>query len=126
MTPIFVPQSQSDLAVVLCLLDAYGFPYFVHNLHFGGLYPGPQFDLYNLRRVFVPSEMAGDARQLLDDFLPGIETATQSMSVRDKVRVVVEVFVLMGWFIPGNKWPDHCIECNGESRQSNGNDPSTA
>jgi hypothetical protein len=104
MTPIFVPQSQTDLPVVLCLLDAYGFPYFVHNFYFGSLYPGPQFDLYNLRRVFVPTDMAIEARLLIEDFLPGIESSSHSMSVADKLRVVAEVF-LMGWFVPGNKWP---------------------
>ena len=105
MVPIFTPRNQADLSVVLCLLDAYGFPYFVHNYFFGCLYPAPQFDLYNIRRVFVPTEMAKDARQLLDDFLPGIEYAPYDMSAADKFRVVVEVFLLMGWFIPGNKWP---------------------
>ena len=45
MVPIFTPQKQSDLSVVLCLFDAYGVPYFVHNSHFGGLYPGCQFYL---------------------------------------------------------------------------------
>jgi hypothetical protein len=104
MIPIFIPQGQADLSVVLCLLDAYGYPYFVHNHYFGGLYPGPQVDLYNMRRVFVPNEMAADARQLLDDFLPGIESSSHDTPVGDKVRVVVEG-LLMGWFIPGNKWP---------------------
>jgi hypothetical protein len=104
MVPIFTPRTQADLAVVLCLLDAYGFPHFVHNYYFGGLYPGPVFDLYNRRRVLVPAEMAADARQLLDDFLPGIESASFNMSPADKVRAVIEVLV-MGWFTPGNKWP---------------------
>jgi len=31
MVPIFTPRTQADLAVVLCLLDAYAFPHFVHN-----------------------------------------------------------------------------------------------
>jgi len=104
VVPIFIPRSQADLSVVLCLLDAYGFPHFVHNYYFGALYPGPQFDLYNMRRVFVPKGMAQDARQLLDDFLPGIEFAPNAMAVPDKLRVVVEA-LLMGWFVPGNKWP---------------------
>ena len=104
MVPIFTPRTQADLAVVLCLLDAYGFPYFVHNDGFGGLYPGVVFDLINLRRVLVPTEMASDARQLIDDFLPGIESPPNNMSRADKLRVVVEG-LLLGWFIPGNKWP---------------------
>jgi hypothetical protein len=101
---IFIPRNQSELSVVLCLLDAYGIPYFVHNMHFGSLFPGCQFELYNLRRVLVPRGMAPDARQLLDDFLPGIELTSYEMSGLDKLRVVAEC-LLAGWFIPGSKWP---------------------
>jgi hypothetical protein len=103
---ICTPKSQADLQVVLCLLDAYGFPYFVHNYFFGALYPGPQIDLYNRRRVFVRNEMATEARQLIDDFLPGIELEPESMSSPNKLRVVVE-YLLFGWFLPVNKWPGH-------------------
>jgi hypothetical protein len=105
MTPVFTPRNGADLAVVMCLLDAYGIPYFVHNLYFGGLYPIPVFELYNLRRIFVPSEAAAAARQLLDDLVPGMETASYDMSGSDKLRVLVEFFLLGGWFVPGNKWP---------------------
>jgi hypothetical protein len=104
MTPIFIPRSQSDLSMVLCLLNAYGIPYFVHNDYFGGLHPGPVFDLYNLRRVFVPNQLAAEARQLLDDFLPDIEFMPYNMSGADRFRVIVET-LLMGWFMPGDKWP---------------------
>ena len=106
VVPIFTPRTPSDLAVVLCLLHAYGFPYFVHDYYFGGLYPGAVFALYNLRRVLVPTEMASEARQLVDDFLPGIEFTPYNMFGADKLRVVVEG-LLLGWFIPGNKWPRH-------------------
>jgi hypothetical protein len=106
---ILTPRNASDLAIALCLLDAYGFPYFVHNYYFGGLYPVPVFDLYNLRRVFVPSEFASEARQLIDDFLPGIEYKPYDMSPADKGRVLVEFFLLGGWFVPGNKWPRDAV-----------------
>jgi hypothetical protein len=89
----------------MSLLDAYGVPYFVHNYHFGGLYPVPAIELYNLRRIIVPTDVAVDARQLLDDFLPGIESTTYNMSSRDRLRVFVEFLLFGGWFIPGNKWP---------------------
>ena len=105
MVPIFTPRTGADLAVALCLLDAYGFPYFVHNWYFGGLYPAAIADLYNLRRVFVPVQLAAEARQLLDDFLPGLESTPYNLSRADKVRVVVEFLLLGGWFVPGSKWP---------------------
>jgi len=105
MVAVFTPRNGADLAVAMCLLDAFGLPYFVHNLHFGGLYPAALVDLYILRRIFVPRERAVDARQLLDDFLPGLEVAPYHLSPADKVRVVVEFFLLGGWFVPGNKWP---------------------
>jgi hypothetical protein len=104
--PIYAPRSQADLQVVLCLLDAYGFPYFVHNYFFGALYPGPQIDLYNRRRVFVRSEMAADAKQLIDDFLPDIESDSYAMSSSNKLRVVVE-YLLLGWFLPGSRARRH-------------------
>ena len=104
MVQVYIPDSPWELALVLCLLDAHGIPHFVHNLYFGGLYPGCQFDLYNLRRVYVPAEGASYARQLLEDFFPGLGTTQYEMSERDMLRVVVEG-LLGGWFIPGNKWP---------------------
>jgi hypothetical protein len=106
MALIYIPDGAWELALVICLLDAYSIPWFVHNHYFGGLYPGCQFDLYNMRRVYVPSERASYARQLIEDFFPGLGTAQIEMSGPDKLRLVVEAF-LGGWFVPGNKWPDN-------------------
>ena len=89
---------------MLSLLDAYGVPHFVHNFHFGALFPAsPQLDLYNMRRVYVPADQAAYARQLLEDFFPDLGVPAE-LSSRDKLRVVLEC-LLGGWFIPGNKWP---------------------
>jgi hypothetical protein len=101
---IYIPDSPWELALVLSLFDAYGVPHFVHNFYLGALFPAaPQMELYNLRRVYVPAEMAAYARQLLEDFFPGLGTPCE-MSVPDMVRVVLEC-LLGGWCIPGNKWP---------------------
>ena len=105
LVPIFTPRSGADLAIVSCLLDAYGFPHFVHNNHFGSLYPGPIFDLYNQRRVCVPDRLAAEARQLIVDFLPDLEFRPYNMSAADKLRVIAEAIFLGGWFVPGSKWP---------------------
>jgi hypothetical protein len=101
---VCIPERPWELALVMSLFDAHGVPHFVHNFGFGGLYPGPQVDLYNLRKIYVPDEMAPFARQLLEDFFPGLGVTPCAMSMPDKVRVVLE-FGLMAWFIPGSKWP---------------------
>jgi hypothetical protein len=102
---IYIPDRPWELALILSLFDAYGIPHFVHNFYFGALFPAlPQVDIYNLRRVYVPAERAAYARQLLEDFFPGLGTVPYKVSVRDKLRVVLEG-LLGGWFIPGNKWP---------------------
>lgn len=103
MALVYIPDRPWELALVLCLFEAYGVPCFVHNLYYGGLFPACQIDLLNLRRVYVPTEMASYARQLIRDFFPDLGTPLE-MSELDMVRVVVEGLV-GGWFIPGNKWP---------------------
>ena len=105
MVLIYIPDTPWELALVLSLFDAYGVPHFVHNFYLGALFPAfPQMDLYNLRRVYVPVEMAAYARQLLEDFYPGLGTTANEISVPDMLRVVLEL-LLGGWCIPGNKWP---------------------
>jgi hypothetical protein len=105
MVVIYIPDRPWKLALVICLLEAYGVPHFVHNFYLGGLFPAcPEIDIYNLRRVYVPAEMGPYARQLLEDFFPSLEATPYEMSGRDKLRVVLEGFV-GGWFIPGSKWP---------------------
>jgi hypothetical protein len=99
LVPIAAPQTESELAVILCLLEADGIPAFVHNGAFGSLHPGPQIPLYNARRVMVPSacrENAAAALLVLEPPLPDRSTR------RDKLRIVIEL-ILFGWFIPGSR-----------------------
>jgi hypothetical protein len=102
---VYIPDRPWELALVLCLFEAYGVPHFVHNSYLGGLFPAyPQMDLYNLRRVYVPADVAAYARQLLEDFYPDLGATLYEMSGRDRLRVVLEC-LLGGWCIPGSKWP---------------------
>jgi len=99
LVPIAAPQTESELAVILCLLEAEGIPAFVHNGGFGGLHPGPQIPLYNARRVMVPGacrENAAAALLVVEPPLP--ETTTRA----GKLRIVVET-ILFGWFVPGSR-----------------------
>lgn len=95
------PQTESELAVMVCTLEAYGIPHYVQNQGFGGLYPGLQIDLYNVRRLMVPGGQTEDAFKLLSQFkdssfeLDHIETMTWA----DKIRVVGEI-LLFGWAFP--------------------------
>ena len=93
------PQTESELAVILCLLEAEGIPAFVHNGGFGGLHPGPQIPLYNERRVMVPDACREDAAAALLVLTPPLPDTTTR---RGKVRIVVET-ILFGWFVPGSR-----------------------
>ena len=98
------PQTESELSVMLSLLEANNIPSYVQNGGFGGLLPGPQINIYNARRVMVPSECANEARDILSVLAqpaeePLLPTKT---SVRDKLRMFLEFFFL-GWFIPGHR-----------------------
>jgi hypothetical protein len=98
---VATPQTESELAVMVSLLEAHGIQHYVHNQGFGGLYPGMQIELYNARRLMVPSDQAADARELLSIFsTQSPVTATdEKMSITDKLRVLFETCVF-GWSFP--------------------------
>ena len=106
MVPIYKPENGVELALAESLLEAHGIPYFVHNGGFGGLYPGMQIDLYNVRTIMVPEAAAEDARDLLTHFLNGDDEAAPAdpaekprSSAWDRIRLVVELLVC-GWCVP--------------------------
>lgn len=97
------PWSESELSVMLCLLEALGIPTFVQGAGFGSLYPGPQIDFYNARRIMVPDPFVTEARQALEVFTRQPEPAGfQRPSISHVLRSIVEL-VLCGWFVPGNR-----------------------
>ena len=94
------PQSESELAVMLSLLEADNLPAFVHGGGIGGLLPGPQIGSYNTRRIMVPGSCEEKARAALAVLSkPDSESALQTTSWRDRLRMFLECFFL-GWFIP--------------------------
>ena len=101
---VATPQTESELAVMVSLLDAHDIPYFVHNRGFGGLYPGPQLHIYNARRIMVRADRAPEARDLLAVFAgpPADFETDRKLSLWDKLRVIGEA-VLFSWFIPSKR-----------------------
>ena len=99
------PQNESELAVMLCLLEANNIPAYVQNNGYGGLLPGPQINIYNARRIMVPGPCEQEALETLKVLVPTAQEQQTAMRprARDKLRMVLEFFFL-GWWIPGYRW----------------------
>ena len=84
-----------------CMLLAYDIPYYVHNRRFGGLCPGMQVPLYNIRRIMVPVGYGEVAINLFSVFRDSCTSSftTDTLSPGDRARVFAEV-ILGGWAMP--------------------------
>jgi hypothetical protein len=101
--PVASPQTESELAVMLSMLEANGIRHFVHNQGFGGLYPGLQIGLYNDRRIMVRSDQAAYATQLLSVFdTPPSPAGAPELTFADKARVLLEA-IFFGWSFPRSR-----------------------
>ena len=102
---VATPQSESELSVMVSILEANGILHFVHNRGFGGLYPGMQVPLINGQRVMVRTDCAGDASDLLAFFLlpPTDFEADIKLGLGDRLRVIAEL-VIGGWCVPFKRW----------------------
>jgi hypothetical protein len=102
--PVATPQTESEMAVMLSMLKAFEVPHFVHNLGFGGLYPGVQIRLYNVRRIMVAVDHAEHAIELLSVFEQHkTESETDNkLQLSDKLRVILET-IIFGWSFP-TRW----------------------
>ncbi|TCV96402.1 hypothetical protein EC912_102753 [Luteibacter rhizovicinus] len=104
LVSVAYPHSEPELAVMLCLLEAYGIPAYVQNGGFGGLHPGPQIAMYNTRRIVVPRAFAEEARDVLAVLERPDESPRepQDSPTPDRWRLVLEFFIF-GWFVPGSR-----------------------
>lgn len=95
------PRSESELSVMECMLIAHDIPHYVHNRSFGGLYPGLQIPLYNVRKVMVPLAYAEEAINLFRVFREELNDAfsIEKLSWGDRARVTAEI-ILGGWTLP--------------------------
>jgi hypothetical protein len=125
MIPLYRPGNPADLALAESLLIASDIPYFVHNHHFSGLYPGVQVELYNVCTIMVPEVAASEAHEVLQD-LGNAPPDTVATPIADNIkpettnvapgpgflqilRMVAECF-LCGWFVPAKAPEDHSSE----------------
>jgi len=98
---VYKPQTLIELAVAESVLEANGIPYFVHNAGFGGLYPGMQLDLLNVRTIMVPPSAADDAKEVLAHYLadePGLR-ANRERSFWHILRMLAEA-ACGPWVVP--------------------------
>lgn len=97
------PQTESELAVMQCALDASGIHYFVQGAGFGSLYPGPQISAYNARRILVPDSELSMAMEALAPLLkPDPDAVYHWPGFASMLRILGE-FLLFGWFVPGKR-----------------------
>lgn len=108
MVPVLRPQDEAELALAVGALEAHGIPYFVHNNGFGGLYPGMQVNLYNVRTIMVPASVLPEARDVLNQFLVSDLNSTsegepplqdQKPTLLTKLRLLIELLA-GGWCVP--------------------------
>ncbi len=97
------PQSESELSVMLCALEAQGVHFFVQGGGFGSLYPGPQIAACNARRIMVPEAEVAAANEALAPLVrPEPDAQYHWPGAASILRMVVE-FCLFGWFVPGKR-----------------------
>lgn len=100
---IAYPQTEAEVAIMLCTLEAHAIPTFVHGGYLGGLMPGPQIADFNTRRIMVPEAHAAQAIEALQMLAPPAGPAARpGRSLRHTVRILVET-ALFGWFVPGTR-----------------------
>jgi hypothetical protein len=112
MVPIYTPQTESEVAVISSMLEAYEIPYFIRGAAFSKLYPGLQIKDYNTQTVMVPAEFSDSARELLHDFIqpqPQENSTDSNFSIVRIFRVLIEL-ILAGWMFTGKRWNKHADE----------------
>jgi hypothetical protein len=110
---VAVPETESELALAVCVLQAHAIPHFVHGGAFGALWPGLQIAAYNARCIMVPAVFTEEAREALADLVCGSRYSGDALPAasaadhpdasaspsRHAWRNLLEV-LLAGWFVP--------------------------
>lgn len=105
MIKLYSPSDESELSLIVSILEGDNIPYFIHNYHFGSLHIGPPIDLFNKKTLMVDETYAERAQELLSDFINNTKKESQgniAYSWSDKLRLILEA-LLFGWFIPGRR-----------------------
>lgn len=104
LVPVACPQSESELACMLCELEAHGIHAFVQGAGFGSLWPGAQIPWYNMRRIMVPGADAPRASEALAAFTHpvGPRESYRWPGLLHVLRMIAEIG-LMTWCVPGGR-----------------------
>ena len=97
------PETESELAVMLCVLEGEGIVAFVQGFWFGALRPGPRIGSFNSRRILVSISDRDAAEAARAVLIPPLPDRTRWP---DKLRIVIEALFLFGWFVPGTRRKD--------------------
>ncbi|MCA1796714.1 MAG: DUF2007 domain-containing protein [Geobacteraceae bacterium] len=136
MQKIFIPENEIELVMVKGLLEAAQIPFHVQNEHFGGLYIGPQIQLFNQRAIMVPPEYVAHSKEIIADYIenqqqPEAEPAPEAekVSIREKLRLLAEALIFC-WIVPrkrrhrsGETSPRNDAEDTGTSADGEGTAP---
>lgn len=96
------PETESDVALAVCALQAHNIPFLVHGGAFGSLLPGPQIPGYNARRIMVPTPFVDEALQALAEVAPprAVDAAAQPRgNGPTTLRMLLEALLFV-WFVP--------------------------
>ena len=69
MVAVYSPKTDSEAAVIVSLMEAYGVDHFMQGGAFSSMYPGPLVNSLNAQTLMVHEDHADLARQLLQEFL---------------------------------------------------------
>lgn len=69
MIPIYAPKSESEAAVIVSLMEAYGIRYVMRGGAFSKMYPGPLSNSLNAQMLMVAEEHETLSKELLKEFL---------------------------------------------------------
>ena len=97
---VFTPQSASEQAVVVAMLEAHEIPTLVHNGHMASLLPGVVINAYNSSSIMVPAECVDAATELIAAFRGAEPAAPAPRNASGLVLRNLFEFFLMGWFVP--------------------------
>ncbi|MBF6617928.1 MAG: hypothetical protein ITG07_14515 [Candidimonas sp.] len=68
MIPIYAPKSESEAAVIVSLMQAYGVRFLMRGGAFSSMYPGPITNSLNAQMLMVDEADVDLAHQLLEPF----------------------------------------------------------
>ena len=101
LVKVAFPETASELAMMVSLLEAEGIPYYVHGAALGSLYPGLQIANYNTMTIMVPAPAAEQALEVLAVLSePAQPKEAYRRPLSERIRIIAEA-LFFGWFVPG-------------------------